>query len=401
VRPLLTGPAADSARARIDVIVSALRDPAVYDADPAFRDSNIGRGSAGAAILFAELGDGETALAFLDSALEGAMEAQPSALLYPGTVGVGWALAYLEGSLVDPDPEENDVDVLAEHALAAGNWPSADLIRGVTGVGVYLLERGRPLGTMVSRLQDMAVELPEGTTWWVDPKTCLPERAEQYPQGYYDVGMAHGQAGNIAILAHALATGEESARPLLEASTAWLLAQRRHDDATGWYPSIVPFERDRDPGGSRTAWCYGDPGVATALVAAGRALGDDKVLREGADLARACAERTEPGLAGIIDAPLCHGSFGLMQVYTRLYEQLEDERIGDAARHWAAHGMTQFREGPVAGVTSARFHDQEERTYEPIAGFLEGATGVALALHAATTDRAYGWDALLLTKPLP
>src|SRR3712207_9128780 len=44
----------------------------------------------------------------LDSALEGAMEAQPSALLYPGTVGVGWALAYLEGTLVDPDPEEND-----------------------------------------------------------------------------------------------------------------------------------------------------------------------------------------------------------------------------------------------------------------------------------------------------
>lgn len=402
MRPLLTGSAAARAREQVDLIATTLRDPSVYDADPGFRDPNVGRGASGGALLFAELGDSETALAFLDAALERAVEDPPSALLYPGTVGVGWALAYLEGSLVDPDPDENDVDVLAEHALGSGNWPSPDLIRGVTGVMVYLLERGRPLGSAVARLQAMSTEHAGGITWWVDPAICLPERREMYPQGYYDVGMAHGQAGMITVLAHALAAGEESAKPLLEGSVEWLLAQRRpHADDKGWYPAIVPFEADRDPGGSRTAWCYGDPGVAAALLAAGRALDDDKLVRTAADLALDCATRTDPLTAGIIDAPLCHGAFGLLQVYSRLSEQLEDERIGDAARHWFEVGMSQLHDGPVAGVTSARFEDGQPRRQEPIAGFLEGATGVGLALHAATTDGAYGWDALILTKPLP
>lgn len=406
--PLLYGPAVDRARAAIDDIASALRDPSVYDVDPGFRSASIGRGQAGAAVFFAELaaatGDesaGETALAFLDNTLELAGDDPPSALLYPGTIGVGWTLAYLEGRLIDPDPDENDVDALAAQALSVPTWPSPDLIRGVAGVGVYVLERGRPMDATVERLAQMATETPQGTTWYVDPKICLPERREMYPDGYYDVGIAHGQAGVMVVLAHALAAGTEAARPLLASSTEWLLAQRLPEDGRqGRYPAIVPND-DRDPGGSRAAWCYGDPGVAIGLLAAGRALGDDAVVEEARQVALASAARSEPGEAGILDAPLCHGSFGLMHVFSRLYEGLGDELLADTARHWFDYGMTQRRDGePVAGWGSARPEDGKYR-YEPLAGFLEGATGVGLALLAATTDTAPDWDALLLTKPVP
>jgi lantibiotic modifying enzyme len=406
VTPLLTGDAASRAREIVADVAATLRDPVVYDADPGLRAEDIGRGCAGAAILFAELyaengadADKDTALAFLDKALDQAVEAErPSALLYPGTVGVGWALAYLEGSLVDPDPDENDVDLLVAQALTT-NWPSADLIRGVTGAGVYVLQRGRPLDATVRRLAEMSTTTDDGITWWVDPATCLPERAEQFPEGYYDTGVAHGQAGTLALLAHAVAAGVEEARPLLAGAAEWLVAQRFPDGGgNGFYPSLVP-PSNRAARGTRVAWCYGDPGVAIGLLAAGKALDDAKLVDEARTVALAAAARRGPD-AGVIDAPLCHGSVGLVHVFGRLYAQLGDDELADAARYWYAVALEQQRPGePVAGWGSMRPEDDVLR-YEPLGGFLEGATGVALGMLAATSEREPDWDVLLLTKPV-
>ena len=404
--PLLTGNTADRARQVVTEIAAALRDPSVHDVDPGLRGMDVGRGSAGAAILFAELAaergsedDAETALAFLDRALEQAADERPNALLYPGTVGVGWAMAYLEGGLIDPDPDDNDVDALVARALELGNWPSNDLIRGVAGAGVYLVERNRPSELVVTRLREMATETPQGITWWVDPATCLPDRAAMYPHGYYDVGVAHGQAGVVALLAHVLAAGVEPARPLLEGATQWLLAQRLPAaTGPGRYPSIVPSD-DRKPVGTRLAWCYGDPGVAAGLLAAGRALGDETVVKEALDTALDAAARTGDD-AQVVDAPLCHGAAGLLHLFGRLYAQTGEQRLADAARHWAEVALAMRRDEPVAGYGAMRADGQGGWDYEPIAGLLEGAAGVALALLAATSERDPAWDLLLLTKPV-
>lgn len=405
--PLVTGAMADDVRAVVGEIATALRDPAVLDVDPGLGSSDVGRGSSGIAILYAELhaesgeqADADTALAFLDRALEKAADENPTALLYPGTVGVGWTLAYLEGTLVDPDPDDNDVDALVAQALAASTWPSPDLIRGVVGTGVYLLERERPADAVVRRLEAMAEEKPDGVTWFVPPEICLPDRRAMFPQGYYDVGMAHGQAGMVALLAHLAKAGTDGAEQLLQRSVDWLLAQRLPDDAGSRYPGLVDAT-GRPPSGTRLAWCYGDPGVAVALLAAADALKDDALRDEALDLALSCAARGEHE-SGIVDAPLCHGSVGLAHVFHRLYRGLGDERLADAARHWVERTLAWRHPGePVGGYGSMRPPDEGEGLeYQPSGGFLEGAAGVGLALLAAVSEHAPDWDLLLLTKPV-
>lgn len=406
--PLLTGTDADRARAVVAEIADALRAGHAADADPGLAGMDVGRGAAGVALLFAELhaengaqADMDTAFAFLDSAMEQAAdEERPNALLYPGTVGVGWILAYLEGSLVDPDPEPNDVDQLVNDALALAGWPSSDLIRGVTGAGLYLLERGQPAAPAVERLQAMATTTDHGVTWWVDPETCLPDRRALYPEGYYDVGMAHGQAGTIALLAHLTANKTAGARDLLRAATDWLLAQRLPDGiGPGYYPAIVAPD-DRERYGARLAWCYGDPGVAVALLAAGQALDDDALIDEARTVALGCTER---GIehASVNDAPLCHGAAGLLHLFRRLHQGLGDETLAKAARQWFDVTIAMQRKGePVAGYGSVRPDDAGVLDYTPLGGFLEGAVGVGLALLAATSERDPAWDSLLLAKPV-
>jgi lantibiotic modifying enzyme len=409
---LLTGAVADRAREVVAGVAAALRDEKVYDADPALRGPSVGRGSAGAALFFAELAavsgdaaDEQTALAFLDTALDGAAEERPNALLYAGTVGVGWTLAYLERSLVEGDDEPNDVDDLVARALTT-TWPSADLIRGVTGAGVYLLERlPRPhvrplLDRVVALLAEMSERHPEGTTWYVPVETMAPDRAALFPDGYYDAGMAHGQAGVVALLAHLTAAGIASAKPLLESSVEWLLAQRLPEDhGPGRYPLLIG-KGEKHPNGGRVAWCYGDPGVAVGLLAAGRALGDGALVTEARDTALVAAGRTTD--SAVTDAPLCHGSAGLMHVFSRLAQGTGDERLYATARGWAEVALGMRRDGqPVAGYGSVRPNEEAAKAYEPCAGFLEGASGVGLALLAATSDRDAAWDSLLLTKPVP
>jgi lantibiotic modifying enzyme len=410
VRPLLTGEQADRARDAIRDIATALRDPDVYDADPDLREASLGRGGAGVALFFHELAktsgdpaDGQTAYAFLDAALERAAADPPTALLYSGTVGVGWALAYVEG--VDADETEpDDVDELVLHALAGAPWPSADLIRGVAGTGVYLLERlphpaaRKGLSLLVDRLTEMAERQEQGTTWFVDPATVLEDRRVLFPEGYYDTGVAHGQAGVIGVLARMVAAGVDEARPLLADATRWLLAQRLPDDGNGRYPLMVD-KRPVPTRGGRLAWCYGDAGVAAALLAAGQALGDKEIVDEATSLALLSAGRGRED-AGASDVPLCHGSAGLMHVFNRLWQSTGEEALADAARRWFDFAMKQRRDGdPVAGFGSVRVKDDGGVDFEPLGGFLEGAAGIGLALLAATEDRDPDWDAVLLTRP--
>jgi len=396
--PLLTDTDAERAREAIDDIAAALRDPETIDVDAELKDAGIAGGTSGVAVFFAELGDAPTALEYVDRSLEKASQDTPTLPLYVGTPGVGWMLAYLERSVLDADEGPNDVDELVDVGLRSERWNEFDLIRGITGLGVYQLERRRPLDTVVAALQRTSTETPDGHTWWVDPRSVPKERAEMFPNGYYDVGIAHGQAGVVAILAAALATGTESARPFLESTLGWMRAQRLPEDrGPGRYPLL--FGPDEPARGGRMAWCYGDIGVAVSLLAAGTALGDDEVVKEAYELAIECTERPVDH-AGVMDPSLCHGSSGLALLFARLAHAFEDERLADAARTWGRVLLDQRVPGaPVAGIQYSVPKD-DDRAMEPRAGMLEGAAGAGLTLLALSTDKAPDWDVVFLSRPV-
>ena len=74
---------------------------------------------------------------------------------------------------------------------------------------------------------------------------------------------------------------------------------------------------------ARTAWCYGDPGIAAALLLAGRAMDEPAWEREALDLARTVARRPA-GNCGVNDAGLCHGAAGLGHLLNRFYQATGD-----------------------------------------------------------------------------
>jgi lantibiotic modifying enzyme len=409
-KPLLQGDLAEQARLAVEEIATALQSTPAGEAQA----SSLAAGMTGEALFYTYLalhtGDddaAERAAQLVEQAAE-TLAVQPlPPNLYTGFAGVAWAMEHLRGRLFEEDSDEDDpvqeIDEALSVPLQRSPWlGDYDLITGLVGLAVYALERlPRPaavglLSSIVDRLSERADISEEGAAWFTKPEELPEWQREFHPRGSYNLGVAHGLPAVVAVLAGAVAAGIEKARPLLEGATRFLLARRQDPlSKTGacFSTAYAPWE---EPSGSRLAWCYGDPGVAAALLAAARAAGEPEWEKAAVEVALSCVDRPEPG-SGVRDAGLCHGAAGLGHLFNRMYHTTGEERFADAARFWfertlafklPGQGIGGFRTWGVIG-------EPDELGWRDDAGFLEGTAGVGLALLGALSNVEPAWDRVL------
>lgn len=423
-RPLLEGDLAQQAWAAVDAIAEALEavPPQPEDAPGGpGREASLAGGRAGQALFHAYLAEAgrpdaerqaELAERALDEAIETLASTPMPAGLYSGFAGVAWAAEHLmrmgdEEAEAEDEEEGGDINEEIDSALLGlleqSPWRDQyDLISGLVGYGVYAVERFpkpaavRCLEAVIDRLEETCERTGQGTTWFTPPEMLPPDNRERTPLGYYNLGVAHGVPGVIALLADAcrLGVAEERARPLLDGAVRWLLAQRLPEGAGGCF--AFAMQPDAEPKPSRLAWCYGDPGVAATLLYAARQTGNAAWERQALAVA-ASAAQAAPETAGVRDAGLCHGALGLGHLFNRVYQASRDERYAEAARFWYRKGL-EMRDPDVgiAGFPAFRpIKGGDELQWQPDPGFLTGATGVGLAYLAALTPVEPQWDRVL------
>src|SRR4051794_11636028 len=268
-KPYVSGAQADAARATAAALGELLAQPVIEE-----EEASLSRGSAGRALALAHLGLREASHAALRQAI-GDVAAQPLGPgLMQGFTGVAWVVAHLGAGEATASIDDVLIRVLEQGAWRGGY----DHVSGLVGVGVYALERlpapagARLLELVVAALRDSAERESGTATWFTPPTELFGEARERAPHGYYNFGVAHGVAGSIAMLAGAVNAGVAEAGRLLDEAVAWLDAQTL-DDAPALWPFFTGRGIEVMPG--RLAWCYGDPGIALALLHAAAARGRD------------------------------------------------------------------------------------------------------------------------------
>jgi lantibiotic modifying enzyme len=385
-------------------------------------DPSLAGGAAGLAVLFAyravaHSGTDDEAAAdrWLDRAIDAVSDQPMEASLYGGLTGVGWAATHvgkLLPNLVREDVNEEIDETLLEH-LGQSPWPDEyDLIGGLVGIGVYALERLAPgadatrlaavacLERVIDHLAQTAQHQPEGITWWTDPAWLIPETREKFPRGYYNLGLAHGVPGVIALLGCACAAGvaEDKARPLLDGAVRWLLAQQMTEGPAAFSSFVGP---DIPPAPARLAWCYGDLGLTVALLWAARCVGEADWERAALAVARRAVE-WPAGKSGVVDAGLCHGAAGVGHLFNRLFQATGERCFAEAARLWFERTLALRQPGRgIAGYLSWSPGADGAMTWLAESGLLTGGAGVALALLAAATPIEPTWDRMLLASVPP
>jgi hypothetical protein len=408
-QPLLEGALKDRASESVQAILDDLSRLGPDSVD----DPSLAAGTTGLALLhgYRALTDGgpeHAALArqYLRRALAALADGPAVASLYGGLTGAGWAVTHLQSRLpgVDGANDLAEIDEVLLRHLGQSPWPeNYDLIEGLVGFGVYALERlAQPaavacLERVVDRLAETAEYRAEGITWWTNPAWLPAETREQFPRGYYNLGLAHGVPGVIALLARVCAAQIACSRahPLLVGAVRWQLAQQGPGSFSHW---VSPEGTNRP---ARLAWCYGDPGVAAALLFAGQCLEESTWKQAAVAIARRATQRV-PEQSGVVDASLCHGAAGLGHLFNRMYQATGEPWLAEAARYWLVRTLEMRKPGRgIGGYEAWSPGEDDSLTWRAETGLLTGAAGIALALLAATTTIDPAWDRILLAAIPP
>ena len=333
----------------------------------------------------------------LGRALDWVAEAPLGPSLYTGYLGVAWVVAHLgreAEEFVDDGSLDAIDDAVVRHLTALGAAPGTcdfDLLKGVAGIGLYALERPPSarrlliLRLVLQSLHSCSVACEQGRAWATAPTALSDELRSQYPGGVFNVGVAHGTPGVIALLAQLTQISElrRQAEPILAAALQWLLSQERRSGFASLYPAVCGRVRQDAPCTVAAepydgpAWCYGDPGIAGVLALVSELTEDATLPGRVQRLADAVANVRYPRPNG---PTLCHGTGGLAQIYARLGQ------LPGCVRYleWAARCTSQLIE---------RWEPSNVRRQGT--GLLYGASGAGLALLAACDQRQPAWDVVL------
>jgi hypothetical protein len=283
-------------------------------------------------------------------------------------------------------------------------WAVYDAIRGLSGIGRVLLaahaaghqDAAEPGLTAALTTLTTLIHTHHGARpgWWL-PANHHPPAVTVHPTGAATTGMAHGIAGPVALLsiAHTAGRTVPGQHEAIRTAANWLLTWQEH--SASWPPSVSGNDLDSPPAldqrrrlrGRRDAWCYGAPGIGRALTLAGTALAEPHLRRAGRTAVAALAERA-PDQWDTDGPGLCHGSAGVLQAAIRAGS--------DSVANLAADRTLSFHDPRLPFA----FPHLEAGVPLNTPGFLNGATGVALALadHSGLMrqEAPAQWDSLLL-----
>lgn len=249
-----------------------------------------------------------------------------------------------------------------------------DAIRGLAGIGAHLLRRD-PGGDLIRavlvylvRLTDLVKDDGELLPGWWSGLTPSGRPSKDSPGGHANSGVAHGVGGPLALLSLAARSGVrvDGQAEAISRICAWFDRWRQDGDAGPWWPYWVTRAQLRDgrlrtSGPSRPSWCYGTAGLARAQQ-----------------------------LAATTDFSLCHGYAGLVHIAGRA--------TADALTPELTACLPLLLSAIVPDTDADGLVESLRRSPAGDMGLLEGAAGIALALHTAEaeTPPVSGWDSCLL-----
>jgi hypothetical protein len=329
----------------------------------------------------------------------------------PGLYGGAARVAFAVGHLSAGEDADLACEMIESSLLRYLGQPTEtyDLISGLVGIAVPVLQRiadGKPSESseplarnILDQLERLARPMDCGLAWHTPPELLPPWQRLEAPEGYINLGLAHGIPGVVAILARYVTAGVDAprARLLLDGAIDYLRSVAG-PEVGNRYAAWLPAR----PGGTcRVAWCYGDLGVAVALLSAAAATGRTDWRSDALELARGMAARPIEA-SQAVDAGLCHGAAGVAHLFNRLSQATGDAGFARTAEAWFDHTLALRRPDGLAGFPRALYNDGQ-LSWEPSADLLNGAIGVALALHAAISPIEPAWDQLMLAdlSPVP
>lgn len=310
---------------------------------------------------------------------------QPQVATYcNGLSGLGMGLLTLQkdGFIGGVDTALDAIDPAISHSLdifIKNN--NIDFLHGLIGIGFYLLDRQKSrkdysitrISKIIEYLHKSKISQDNIVKWkYNGGRLSKP----------YNISLSHGVSSIVVFLSRLLRTDlldwakESKVKEMLRGTVRYILANRVDTQEFGCWFASSSIESDDIPHRSRLAWCYGDLGVATALLEAGKTLNDSELKDFALRVLLYSAKRKESKANFVNDFCVCHGSVGIAQIFRSHGIALKEKSLLNAAEYW--ENDTLQRVVNIEGRNTLLYYDPERGGFRESAGILNGIAGAGL-----------------------
>ncbi len=325
-----------------------------------------------------------------------------------GIAGAAWAIELLqEEEYIDLDCDKllSGLDHFLMQSIEGlkGDQNFYDFLHGILGIGYYFLKRytntksddlkehyKKILFTTITLLKERA-QIDNHTAKW---KSYLIRDEEL--KGY-NLGLAHGNtsiANFLSRLAEYKDFKDEVHRLLDQSITYILSLKNENHNSSSSFPNWITSDHQKSDS-SRLAWCYGDLGIAITVWRAGKLLNNETYKNQAIQILKHAAKRKDLAEAGVKDAGLCHGAYGIMHIYNYMYKETQEPIFKEAVEFWMdqALAMAVHQDG-YAGYMQWRGGDNPGWIKE--INLLVGIAGIGLSIISYLAPFKTKWDECLL-----
>lgn len=294
-----------------------------------------------------------------------------------------------------------------------------DVISGLCGIGGYALHRLKSPGMnrffeeilktsirFISNIQ-IGVHLVPG---WYVPRHYQYTKGDEklYPKGNFNLGLAHGVTGFLALFSLAATKGVviDNQMEAIRTLSHWVLSKKREVDGHVFWKDRVSFEEETsmegnpEAGVTLDAWCYGTAGVARTLFLAGKAIKSDVLKQEAVEGFLSIFNRIS-FIEDLRNPTFCHGISGLMTLAQLMLRDSGVEKVKTGVLRLKQTLMDLYNPEFIFGfrdkepVIKDAFTLNGNAEGKPVlyqdvdkAGLLVGASGILLSLLFTETNQS-------------
>lgn len=313
-----------------------------------------------------------------------------------GLAGILYLFDYLrEKQFIDIDvcsyktEFELSITSVMKKDLSIGNY---DFIHGAIGEGLYFLNH-KTNDNIINCIIDVLYDLADKD----DGKTVFKWRSiidSRTLEIGYNIALSHGISSIVLFLCNVIKSGvnNEKLDIMLKGSVNFILSQCVSVDKYGCYFPSYSLDHPSTSFKSRLAWCYGDLGVAMALLQASKLLLNTELQKFALEVLVFSTNRISYQDSFVNDAGICHGSAGIAMIYNRLYIDTNIELFKNARDYWLSITLNySWHKDGLAGYKTV-FGKDFLNDYS----LLTGISGIGLVLLSYLSNDYQDWDKLFL-----
>jgi lantibiotic modifying enzyme len=273
-----------------------------------------------------------------------------------------------------------------------GNY---DFLHGGLGIGYYFINRKNShtaITSLLKSLEDTAEKMPDCSLKW---KSILNSETKQYG---YNICLSHGMSSIVACITKLIVQYPDftnKAKYILSGVVKYILKQQFSAPNISYFPSFS-LEDKTDAIYSRLGWCYGDLGIAQALLQASNVLNNHELKNIALKILIHNCSRKELRKNAVIDAGICHGTVGIAYIFHRLFVNTKNDVFYETARYWFQKTLdiAQFENG-LAGYKKWK-GSKNNGDWENSYVLLDGIVGIGLCIMSYLKPHLMNWDECIL-----